>query len=143
MPGLQADMIATALTMEGITCLLECQGLRQLRRAEEPSPGLLAGTFLVAIYVAADQIEKAQGVVESVTRGQLIKEQWVADRDTGVGKRRAAFDAADERENVEAVAIGLETGAPETPAPRAENTTLRLLGLLALAATILVVGSQC
>jgi len=137
MPGLQADLIASALTMEGITCLLKCEGIRQLRHPERESPGALAATLPVDVYVAAADLEKAREVVESVERGEIIGDQW---QPTEAAEGSAGQAAGQEMSEPARPAPG-EFAEPF--APRAEGTTLRLVLLVAVAIGLVVAGVRC
>jgi len=137
MPGLQADLTASALTMEGITCLLECEGIRQLRQPERESPGALAATLPVDVYVAAGDLEKAREVVESVERGEIIGDQW---QPTEAGEENRGQPAG--QGMTEPARPGPAEFA-EPFAPHAEGTTLRLLVLVAAAIGLVVAGVRC
>ena len=52
-PGLEAEEIARVLSLEGIPCLLECQGMRRLRHASQEPAEPLAISLPVSIFVPA------------------------------------------------------------------------------------------
>lgn len=78
-PGEQAETIARALTFEGITSLLVCDGLQRLRGPGQESTGPMANRRPVEIYVSAADLEEAEAIVASLEGGDLIGEQWLSE----------------------------------------------------------------
>ena len=81
LPGLQAEHTTKLLTLEGITCLLECQGFQQLRYPNREPNEPFAVTMSVSIYVPQADLEAAQEILGSFNRDDLIGDQWRTGED--------------------------------------------------------------
>jgi hypothetical protein len=77
-PGEKAEFVAQALTMEGMTSRLECQGMVRHRGPGQEVTGPIAVTLPVSVYVAEANLEHAREIVESVEQEDLIGEEWAA-----------------------------------------------------------------
>jgi hypothetical protein len=137
--GAQAEIFATALNMEGVTCLLECQGIRQWRRPSQKSGTALASTLPVSLYVARADQERAREVVTSLSSEDLVGEQWAEDPSLQ-GDRFTDTEGGPER--CEQAALARPALSNEA-APRPESAAGRMLGVVALAVAAIVLGSQC
>jgi hypothetical protein len=123
LPGLQAEFAAQALNLEGLTCALECQGIRQVRPPGREPGEPFAVTLPVSIYVAGSELQAARDVLRSFAGDDLIGEQWSGDDDTPpISPRSVAGDAAP---------VPPPEAAESVPPPRLptamEGTTLRFL----------------
>ena len=137
-PGTQADCTAKALTLEGITCLLECHGLRRLcgpdNEAEEP----FAVTLPVSIYVPYAQLGEAQEILHSIEQDDLIGDQWNGAREApphtvgNVAEPRAASILQPVPHPASVCAE-----PPGTVNLRPERTSVRFLVLLLFASLVL------
>lgn len=76
LPGEDAEQVARALALEQITSLLDCDGTQELRGPFEPPKPALARRKPVSIYVAAQHVDDAHAVIESLMHEDPIGEQW-------------------------------------------------------------------
>lgn len=128
MPGLQAEFAAKALTLEGMTCLLECDGLKQLRHPHQEPSDPLAVTWPVSIYVAGPQLGEARQILASIQRTDVIGDQWTTADAASARRSRTPYYMPTPRERPTSGDL----------APRPEGTGLRFLILLALAGVFLL-----
>jgi hypothetical protein len=91
MPGKQADHAVRALLLEAIPCRVECDGHEKTYTPERPPMEPFAISRPVAVYVAADQLDPAQAVLDSFTDGDLIGDQW----NTASAETEIEIDATD------------------------------------------------
>ncbi len=143
MPGLQADLLAAALTMEGIACLLECEGIRQMRRPGSESPGALAATLPVAVYVGRMDLGRARDVMESLQRSEIIGDQWQAGEQAEGSLDAAREEGGDAFPRASRITAPLSGDDGPCGDTRPESTTLRLLFLVAATAALVVAGLRC
>jgi hypothetical protein len=135
MPGLAAHDAARVLALEGIACLLECEGIQQLRLPGDPGGEPLAVTLTVSIYVAEGTETPAREIIESLQRGDVVGEQWDAE---GMDRVDAARQAAEAELTEVHEVIAEPLGPPDHAlAPRTEGTTLRLLIVLVAVAVLI------
>jgi hypothetical protein len=132
LPGLRADFAVRALTMEGVVCGLECQGIRKIRLPDGPPEEPFAVTLPVSIYVPSDKLAEAQIILRSLESDDLIGAQW---------------ESVPEGEESEGSDLGPSLGPPDWPPtedpepepsptvgpPQGESTTLRLIVFLIIA----------
>ncbi|MDX2166490.1 MAG: hypothetical protein SF182_05480 [Deltaproteobacteria bacterium] len=137
LPGIEAHEAVQALLMEKIACRATCTGLEKRYSEASPPQGALATSLPVSIFVAAEHVEAAQEIIDSLKTGDLIGEQW---------------SAAPHPDEVEAAAeddfepLPIEPGptlaAPEPQpdladlAPAAQSTSGRTIVLLIVVAVI-------
>ena len=133
-PGLQAEHAAKALTMEGLTCLLECDGLKRLRQPGDEAPEPLAVTWPVRLYVHFTDLTEAKRILDSIAAPDVIGQQW-SDADAG---QRGKDIRRQGREMPTASVDRADRANPYLSAPRAEGTTLRFVFLLAVALFLLL-----
>jgi len=135
LPGLQADFAVRALTLEGIVCGVECQGIRKIHLPDSPPHEPLAVTLPVSIYVASDKLSEAQSILRSLEPSDVIGAQWeAAEEETESDTEDAPSSRIREdwapTEDLEPPPFA------EAGSPRGESTTGRLLLFLAVAAAI-------
>ena len=129
LPGLRADFAVRALTLEGIVCGLECQGIRKIRLPDGAPEEPFAVTLPVSIYVPSDKLSEAQNILRSLESDDVIGAQWepVPEEDPN-GDRASSSSLAEP----------LRPKHPDPFAdagpPRGESTTLRLVLFLIIAA---------
>lgn len=81
-PGEEAETIASALTFEGITSRLVCDGLQRLRGPGQQASGPMSKRRPVEMYVLDEDFAEAEAVLESLDGHDLIGEQWLEDGET-------------------------------------------------------------
>lgn len=139
LPGLQADFAVRSLTMEGIVCGLECQGIRKVRLPDDPPGEPLAVTLPVSIFVPSDRLADAQSILKSLEPDDLIGAQWeAAPEPEAEDEDLPACDIPEpvpmeERE---------ETPLPMADSPRGEGTTMRLLLFLVIGVAVVYALSR-
>lgn len=79
LPGEQAELVARALALEGVTSLLECEGEQKLRGPHEPPSPPIAVKRPVSIYVAQTHVETTLEIVRSLESDDVIGDQWLAE----------------------------------------------------------------
>jgi hypothetical protein len=128
LPGAQADVVVKALNLEGIPCLLECQGIRRLCLPDREPGEPLAVTLPVSIYVQVERMQEAQDILDS-SSADVIGEQWAEEP-----------QAAEVEETVEAEAAPAheETRSPDLPALHSEGTTWRVIAIIAVGLFLLL-----
>lgn len=133
LPGLQADFAVQALTLEGIVCGLECQGIRKIRLPAGPPEEPLAVTLAVSIYVPSDRMSEAQSILRSLEPEDVIGAQWQPTPEVAASGEPSPFPRA-----LDPPPTDHRLTAPRstTTPPRGEGTTLRLLLFLAIAAVV-------
>ncbi|MBI1818121.1 MAG: hypothetical protein HYR72_24335 [Deltaproteobacteria bacterium] len=132
LPGVRADLVVRALVMEGIACLLECEGQTKLCGPTDVSQGPFAVTLPVAIYVSGSRMEEAVAVVQSLDRADLVGVEWSEGDPVGLS---AEFEGEAERD-----AANDDESQLQYAGPLAEDTTHRLIVLLAIVAAVLTVS---
>jgi hypothetical protein len=133
LPGMQAEFAAKALTVEGLTCLLECDGLKRLRYPNQEPPEPLAVTWPVSIYVARTQRDQAREILASTERTDVIGDQWAGRVTHAPPRSRRPQQGSIAR----AEQLPMRPTQRVYPGPRAEGTGLRFLVLAALAGLLL------
>jgi hypothetical protein len=129
LPGAQAEQLAKLLTMEGIVCLLECEGLQRLRRPDDPVPEPIAVTLPVTLSVPPSRFDDAQAILASLDQTDAIGTQWT---DEGAPNQPGSDEALEE--DAEESVTDLEPGEIPNIGPQPESTTWRFILILLLAA---------
>jgi hypothetical protein len=132
LPGLRADLVVRALVMEGIACLLACDGQTKLCGPNDGAQGPFAITLPVAIYVARRRVDEAEAIVQSLEREDLVGVEW---NEGDAVELSAEFEA-----EAEPAATEEDESTLQYVGPRAEGTTHRLIVLLAIVAAVLIVS---
>lgn len=127
LPGAQAEHVAKLLTMEGIVCLLECDGLQRLRLPNDPVPEPIAVTLPVTLSVPPSRFSDAQAILASLDQDDAIGEQWAG------GDALATLTPDEAPEEIAA------TPQIAISSPQAESTTWRFILVLLLAAGLVFV----
>jgi hypothetical protein len=132
LPGAQADVAAKALNLEGVTCLLECEGIRRLCPPDRESDEPLAVTLPVAIYVRGECEREAREILDSLP-ADVIGNQWAEE---------AQADDADEEVEAESELSREGTPPADLPAVRSESTTWRVIAIIAVGLFVLLMLSR-
>lgn len=82
LPGETAEVLARLLTSEGIPCLLECRGIRRIRRPGELPAEPIAVTLPVEVSVPTAVLAQARDLLESLGE-DVIGDQWASEGVTG------------------------------------------------------------
>ncbi len=133
LPGEQAEQLAKLLTMEGMACLLECEGLQRLRLPDEPVQEPIAVTLPVALSVPPSRFDDAQAMLASLDQDDAIGSQWT-DVEQAEDIEPADDDTDEPAEDLQAqerTEIPLIAAEPE-------STTWRFILVLLLAAGLVL-----
>ena len=135
LPGAQAHEVVQALLMEKLACRVECRGIHKAYQPDQPAPDMpFAGSLPVRIYVAVEHLDAASEIVQSISQGDLIGEQWSEAPHPDAVEIDAEYEALPVAGvPAEPAAAELEAAATHQPGdfsvgvPEAQSTSLRTI----------------
>lgn len=122
-PGLEAEEVARILNLEGIPCLLECQGMQSLRLADREPAEPLAISLPVSVLVPAALLAEAKEILQSLQQEDAVGDQWAAPSEGARPEPPGEDEGA--RPSVDPDRMGPPSASPE-------GTSLRFLIVLAI-----------